>query len=124
MTSSPQVKPRRMSDLAVRALSALVLIPMTVLAVVLEPEPGSGHGGKFFLLLVAAGAALLSLEWGKMSAPRTPVRIGVFVALSVVAAVVAVWFDHFSQGLVLLVFGAAAAAAFARLLKVSALDAA
>ncbi|MBS0295907.1 MAG: phosphatidate cytidylyltransferase [Proteobacteria bacterium] len=122
MTSSPPAKPRRMNDLAVRALSALVLIPTAVVAVAL---PGTGaHGGWLFLALVVIGAALLCLEWGKMSAPRTPIRMGAAVALAVVASVLAAWVDHFSVALILLVFGAAAVAAFARLLKVSALDAA
>jgi phosphatidate cytidylyltransferase len=124
MTSPPLVKPPRMNDLAVRALSALVLIPTTVAAVVFAPPASVGHGGWFFLLLVVVGAAVLCLEWGKMSAPATPIRIGVGVMMGVVAAVIAAWLDHAPLGLLLLVFGAGLAAVYARVLKGSALDAA
>jgi phosphatidate cytidylyltransferase len=116
MTSSPPARSYNWNDLGVRALSAVVLIPLALFAVV--------HGGWLFLLLVSVGAALLGLEWGMISAPQAPTRVGAAVLLAVVSAVFAGYLGDFSAAFVLLVFGAAAAALYARFLKRSSIDAA
>jgi phosphatidate cytidylyltransferase len=63
MTSSP---PARRSfdwrDLGVRLLSAALLIPLALTAV--------WFGGWFFFLVMALAVSRLSVEWGRMSAPR------------------------------------------------------
>lgn len=124
MTSSPQAKPSRRNELAVRAASAGVLIPVVLLAVFLGPSSGAGHGGYTFLCLMAVGALVLGLEWGRMCEPRAPRRIGAVVVLGVWAALLAGWLDHFSVAFVLLVFGAAGAGLFSRLIGSVAVDAA
>lgn len=116
MTSPPPARSFNWNDLGVRALSAIVLIPCAVFAVV--------HGSWLFLLLVSIGAALLGLEWGLISAPKAPARIGGAVAIGVVASVFAGYLGDFSAAFVLLVFAAAAAAIYAKRLGESGVDAA
>ncbi|MBC6980760.1 phosphatidate cytidylyltransferase [Caulobacter sp. 17J80-11] len=116
MTSSPQAKRFNWNDLGMRVVSAVVLIPAAVAAIWM--------GGWLFLLMVSVAACLLALEWGQMSEPRTPRRIAVAVLLGVIAAVFAADLRQFSAAFVLLVFGSAAAALYARALKASAADAA
>jgi phosphatidate cytidylyltransferase len=99
-----------------RAASALVLIPLAVLAVWWD--------GAAFLVLVSIAAALLGLEWGMISEPRAANRIGAAVMLAVLACVFAGWLGAFSAAFTLMVFGAAAAALYAKRLGCSALDAA
>ncbi|HEY3813925.1 MAG TPA: CDP-archaeol synthase [Caulobacteraceae bacterium] len=114
MASLPLARPVQWNDLGVRVLSALVLIPCAAAAVI--------WGGWLFLLLVAVGSALLSMEWGIMSAPGASVRIGGAVMFAVLAGLFAGYVDNFPAALLLLGFGAAAAALYARVLKVSPLD--
>ena len=114
MARSPLARPVRWNDLGVRVLSALVLIPCAAAAVVL--------GDWLFLLLMAVGSALLSLEWGLMSAPGASVRVGGAVMFAVLAGLFAGYVDNFPAALLLLGFGALAAAVYARMLKVSPLD--
>jgi phosphatidate cytidylyltransferase len=118
MTSSSRAKaaPSRWKGLGVRIASALVLIPCVVAAVV--------AANVFFLLLMAVGATLLALEWGVISEPRASVRTGTAVMLGVLAAVFAGYLGNFPEALLLLTFGAAGAALYARILKTSAWDAA
>lgn len=117
MASSPQVRPGyRWGDLGIRAASALVLIPLAVAAVWWDAWA--------FLVLVSIGAALLGLEWGLMSEPTASNRIGAAVMLAVLACVFAGWLGAFSAAFTLMVFGAAAAALYARRLRCSAVDAA
>ncbi|NEX94348.1 phosphatidate cytidylyltransferase [Caulobacter sp. 17J65-9] len=116
MTSSPQAKRFNWNDLGMRVVSAVVLIPAAVAAIWM--------GGWLFLLMVSVAACLLAFEWGQMSEPRTPRRIAVAVLLGVIAAVFAADLRQFSAAFVLLVFGSAAAALYARRLKASAADAA
>lgn len=81
MTSSPldsPAKPFDWSNLGVRALSAAVLIPLALAAV--------GLGGWLLLVVLAAAAAVLSLEWGRMAAPPAPTRAGTAVLVGVLAA--------------------------------------
>lgn len=116
MTPPSPVKRFDWRNFALRAASALILIPSAVVAVV--------HGGWLFLLLVAVGAALMGLEWGLISAPAAPTRIGAAVMVAVLSAVFASWLGSVSAAFVLMVFGAAAAALFARRLGLAPIDAA
>jgi phosphatidate cytidylyltransferase len=122
MTSSRRAKPFNWNDLALRVISAAVLIPTVVFATLWKQD-------WLFLLLVAIGSALLSIEWGVMTERRAPTRIATAVACSVLASVFAAWIGaahsrHVSEALVLLVFGAMAAGLYARTLQASGIDAA
>ena len=114
MASSPLARSYSWNDLGVRVLSALVLIPCAALAVI--------WGGWLFLLLMAVGSALLAMEWGLMSSPGASVRIGGAVMFAILAGLFAGYVDNFKAALLLLGFGAVAAALYARVLKVSPLD--
>lgn len=116
MASSPPVKRTDWADLGVRVASAVVLIPLVLLAV--------RAGGAWFTALIAVGAAFLAREWGRMAEPRAAGRVGAAVALAVAAPVIAAGLGHTSAAFLLLVFGAAGAAVFAKRIGGSALDAA
>ncbi|WP_299176273.1 phosphatidate cytidylyltransferase [uncultured Brevundimonas sp.] len=103
-------------DIALRAASAAVLAPAAVAA--------TWIGGVWFLGLIVAASVVLAFEWGAMSAPRAPRLIGGAVSLAVVAAVVSAYFGAMSVAFVMLVFGAAGAALFARSRGQQAVDAA
>jgi phosphatidate cytidylyltransferase len=113
MTSSQRAKAFNWSDLGLRAVSALVLIPAVVWAVLV--------GGPWFLLLVSLGVILLAMEWGVMTEPHAPKRTAVVVAAAVLAALFAA--SQFTgPGFLILVVGAALAAGAARLFKATAID--
>ncbi len=80
MTSSQPARRPAFSwrNLGVRAASAAILGTAAALAI---------HWGALpFFLMVAAGVCVLSVEWGGMSTPATPIRTSVAVALVVLAA--------------------------------------
>jgi phosphatidate cytidylyltransferase len=114
MASSPPAKAYNWTDLGVRVASALVLIPCATFAIV--------HGGWLFLLLMSVGSALLAMEWGMISVPTASVRAGGAVMFAILAGLFAGYVDNFKAALLLLAFGAMAAALYARVLKVAALD--
>jgi phosphatidate cytidylyltransferase len=116
MTLSPPAKRFNWKDLGLRAISAIVLIPAVIGAI--------AYGSWPFTLLIAAGAAIMAVEWGDMSAPRAPFRVGAAVALGVVVPVLAAELNDFSAAFVLLTFGAISAALFAKQIKASSIDAA
>ncbi len=103
-------------DIRLRAASAVVLAPAAVLA--------TWAGGPWFLALLIVACALLASEWAMMSAPAAwrATAVAVFVAL--LAAVVTAYVAQISLSLVLLVFGAAIAALYARARGLEGLDAA
>lgn len=107
------VRPR---DIAIRAASALILAPAAVLA--------TWAGGVWFLALMLAAAILLAVEWAMMSAPHAWKVMAGAVAFGLIIAVVAAHSQQLSLALVLLVFGAGAAALFARSRNQSGTDAA
>lgn len=84
MTSPPSdraptaSRPFDWRNLGVRALSAAVLAPVALGAVWV--------GGWLLLLVLSVAVALLSLEWGKMAAPRAPTRAAGAVLVGVLAA--------------------------------------
>jgi phosphatidate cytidylyltransferase len=94
------------NNLGVRVLSAVVLIP-AVLAVV-------WRGGPLFLVMVAIALALLSLEWGSMSAPRSPTRVVLVVATAVLASVFTLYSGHIAAAWLIAALGALVAAVVAR----------
>jgi phosphatidate cytidylyltransferase len=103
-------------NLGVRAVSALVLAPIAVLAI--------WAGSLWFLALILAACTLLAREWAQMSAPARPVPVAVAVALALFATTATTHVGAMSPALVVLVFGAAAAGLFARKLGQEGLDAA
>jgi phosphatidate cytidylyltransferase len=122
MTSPPRAKAFNWNDLGLRVVSAAVLVP-TVIWVTLKGWDW------LFLLLVSIAATLVCIEWGLMTERRSPNRIAAAVTLGVLGAVFAAWIGasrtrHIPEAFLLLVFGALAAALYARTLKASAIDAA
>lgn len=103
-------------DIGLRAASAVVLAPAAVLAIWL--------GGVWFLALMLAACAMLAVEWATMSASRAWRVMAGAVGFGLVAGVIAAYADQLSLALVLLVFGAGAAALYARSRGEEALDAA
>lgn len=106
----------RARDVGLRAASAVVLAPAAVAA--------TWAGGLWFLALMLAACALLAVEWATMSARATWRVMAGAVGVGLVAAVVAAHVGDMSLAFVLLVFGAAAAALYARSRGEQALDAA
>lgn len=104
------------TDLGIRLVSSVVLIPAVLFAV--------WSGGGLFTALIVVGAAVLAREWGRMCQPTAPGRIGVAVAAAVAAPVIAAGFGETSAAFLLLVFGAGLAGVFARRVGGSGLDAA
>lgn len=103
-------------DLGVRALSALVLAPLAVLAI--------WAGGAWFLAIMLAACVLLAREWAQMSAPGRPVPVAWAVALALIAVCGLAHAEAMSPALVALVFSAACAGLFARRLGQDGLNAA
>lgn len=116
MTLSPPARRFNWKDLGLRALSAIVLIPLVIWTI--------AYGDWPFMLLIALGASVMGVEWGDMSERRAPIRIGVAVALGICVPIFAAYMGDFSAAFVLLTFGATAAALFAKQIKASAIDAA
>ena len=87
MTSLPQARRFDWTNLGLRIVSAVVLVPAVLAAVMVELSWP-------YLVLISIGVAVLAIEWGGMSAPRAPVR----VAAAVTAAVlVPVFLMHLAQ---------------------------
>jgi phosphatidate cytidylyltransferase len=106
MMCLPQVRRFDWSNLGVRAVSTLVLVPLVLAAVWLD--------GLWFLLLMSVGVALLAIEWGQMTAPQAPVRIATAVTGAVLACLFLVFQDHTALAWMAMVIGAGAAALIAR----------
>ncbi|WP_411288185.1 phosphatidate cytidylyltransferase [Phenylobacterium sp.] len=106
MTSLPQAKRFNWSNLGLRVASAAVMGPAVLVA--------AWFGGWPFLVLIAVGVALLSIEWGGMSAPRAPTRISGAVTVAVLAAVFLSYQGHDLLAWGAVVAGALAAALVAR----------
>jgi len=80
MTSLPPARRFDWSNLRLRVLSAAVLVPVAVTAVWFD--------GLAFFIVMALAAALLSREWAKMSAPRSPLRA---MGAMAIAVTIALW---------------------------------
>jgi len=106
MTSSPPAKRFDWSNLGLRIASAVVIAPAAVGAAWL--------GGWPYLVLIAVGVALLSLEWGGMSAPVAPTRVSAAVTAAVLAGVFLAYQDQDLLAWTAAALGALAAALVAR----------
>ncbi|MDQ0463022.1 phosphatidate cytidylyltransferase [Caulobacter ginsengisoli] len=111
MTSSPPARRFDWDNLGVRVVSAVVLVPVALAAI--------WFGGWAFLLLLSVGIALLSIEWGGMTAAKAPIRIAAVVMISVLAATFAsyrgeVWIGWYGVAWASVIVGAALAAFVAR----------
>jgi phosphatidate cytidylyltransferase len=115
MTPLPQARRFDWSNLALRVASAVVLVPAALFA--------AWHGGWLFLLLISVGTALLSIEWGGMSAPRAPVRVAAAVTAAVLVAVFLAHLGYFKSAWLAVPLGALAAALVARGVAERAVDA-
>jgi phosphatidate cytidylyltransferase len=71
------------------------------------------YGGVAYLVLVAVAVAVLAVEWGRMSAPRTPVRVSAVVTAAVLAGLFVADRGVYPLAWLLAVLGAAAAAVVA-----------
>lgn len=116
MTPSPPAKKFSWVNLAIRALSALVLAPVVLWVL--------WTGGWPLLVLIALSAVIMAVEWAIMSAPQSAARIAVSVACAVLAAAVVAEFGHYRIMWLALVLGAGAAALVSRGASVRPADAA
>ena len=98
-------KPFDWRNLRLRALSAAILAPAVVAVV--------WFGGWPFLLMVAAAVALLSVEWGVMSAPSRPLRSALPIALAVLACLFLGFLGYTAAAWAVLPVGAVLVALFA-----------
>lgn len=105
-----------LKDLGLRAVSALVLAPLAVLAI--------WAGELWFLAILLAACAVLAREWAQMSAPGRPIPIAWAVGAGLVAATATAHTGAMSPALVGLVFAAAAAGLFAKRIGQEGVDAA
>jgi phosphatidate cytidylyltransferase len=116
MTSSPPARSFDWKNLAYRLASAAVLIPAVLAAI--------WYGGGPFLLMVAISIGLMSIEWGKMSAPDAPAEVAVAISVAAMAAVFAAYTGWYRSAWGLMVAGAFIAAAASRGRAMRAMDAA
>jgi phosphatidate cytidylyltransferase len=106
MTPLPQARRFDWSNLGLRVASAVVLVPAALFA--------AWTGGWLFLLLISIGVALLAIEWGGMSAPRSPIRVSAAVTAAVLASVFLGHQQHLPLAWAAIALGAVAAALVAR----------
>lgn len=106
MTSLPPARRFDWSNLGLRVASAVVLVPGALFA--------TWIGGWIFLVLIAVAVALLSIEWGGMSAPYAPVRVSLAVTVAVLSAVFLGHQGNYMLAWGAVLVGAAAAALVAR----------
>jgi phosphatidate cytidylyltransferase len=109
MTSSRPARRFDWKNLGLRAVSALVLIPLVMAAV--------WWGGWPFLLLIAVSAALIAIEWGFMSSPAIGVRMTLALTVSALAGVFSAYLGHFYIGWALCAVGALLCGLLARVLR-------
>ena len=116
MTSSPPARSFDWRNLAFRAASAVVLIPAVLAAI--------WYGGGPFLLMIAISIGLMSIEWGKMSAPDAPAEVAVAISVAALAAVFAAYTGWYRSAWGLMIGGAFIAAVASRGRAERAMDAA
>jgi len=112
MTSVPRDRGFDWTNLGVRVVSGLVLAAGALWAVWAFSWPGFLWRLPF-LVLVAGGGALLSLEWGGMAAPRKAWRVGAATAVSVIAVVILSFMGFFWEAWACVALGAIASATLA-----------
>jgi phosphatidate cytidylyltransferase len=106
MTSSRPAKRFDWKNFALRAGSAAVLAPIAILSV--------WFGHWLFLVVLAVATALLAIEWGSMSAPRSPLKVSLAIMVAVLAALFTAYLGHFYTAWVLMAVGALFAGLVAR----------
>jgi phosphatidate cytidylyltransferase len=79
MASLPSARGFDWRNLGQRAISAIVLIAVVLVAVFYEP---------LFFIMITVSVALLAAEWARMSAPTAPVRLGAAVAIAILIPVI------------------------------------
>jgi phosphatidate cytidylyltransferase len=87
MTPLSPAKRLDLPNLAIRVVSAAVLAPIAIGA--------AWQGGAFLLVVLSVAVALLAIEWAKMSAPSTPVRMAAVITAGVLAALFIAYLGHF-----------------------------
>lgn len=105
MTSLPSAKAFDWKNLGLRAVSAVVLIGVVLVAVFFD---------WLFFVMITVAVALLSFEWGEMSAARAPFRLAIAVTIAVLAPVFCAYLHYFPIAWALIPAGAAASALVAR----------
>ncbi len=110
--SLPPAKAFNWSNLAIRVVSATVLVPTALAAVWFDT--GLAFGGWPFLVLISVAVALLSIEWGGMSAPYAPVRVSTALTVAILAAIFLAHRDHMWLSWAGLMLGGLASALVAR----------
>ncbi|HEY9235632.1 MULTISPECIES: phosphatidate cytidylyltransferase [Phenylobacterium] len=111
MMSLPRARRFDWSNLGVRVASAAVLVPAVLAAVWFADLPGFRWA---FLVLVAVAVALLSIEWGEMTAPKAPVRVSAALTVAVLAGAFLAFQGRMPLAWTAMALGAAAAALVAR----------
>ena len=116
MTSLPRARRFDWNNLGIRAASAGVLAPAALFLMWVD--------ARAFLVLVAIAVALISIEWGGMSAPRAPVRVAGVVTLATLVVTFLAYWGYYGPAWACMAVGALAAAAVARGVAARAIDAA
>ena len=110
------------SNLWKRAMSAFVLAPIAILAVL---APSIGWIGSWpFLVVMAAAIALLAHEWSVMTARDRPTAIALAIAVSLLAAEFLAYRDHYHLAWGVLLVAILVCAIVAMLVKARPADAA
>jgi phosphatidate cytidylyltransferase len=104
MASSQSAKRFDWNNLGIRVLSGAILAPLALTAV--------WFGGPAFLVLMAVGVALLTIEWGAMCDSETPVRAAVVIAVAILASIFFAYRGHPWIGWMVVAIGAGAGAVF------------
>jgi phosphatidate cytidylyltransferase len=116
MTSLPLARRYDWSNLGLRVVSAVLLAPAALALVWFDVRA--------FLVLIAVAAAVLSLEWALMIAPKAPARVAVVMTSGVLAVVFLTYGGLVWPAVAMTAFAALAAAAVSRGVTPRAVDAA
>jgi phosphatidate cytidylyltransferase len=101
------------ANVAVRAASALVLGGGALFSVWVFPL-GPAIWRAPFLILIAVGGVLLSIEWSAMATPRAGVRATLITGIAVLAVILLAFGGYYGAAWEAVVLGAALAAGAAR----------
>jgi phosphatidate cytidylyltransferase len=104
MTSLPSARRFDWKNLGQRAVSAVVLIAVVLVAVFYDP---------LFFVMITVVAAVLAWEWGRMTATPAPFRLALAVTIAILAPVVFAYLRSFPIAWALILPGALATAAVA-----------
>ena len=104
MASSQPAKRFDWSNLRVRVLSGVIMAPLALGAI--------WTGGTPFLVLIAVGVALLTLEWGAMCDRETPIRAAAVMSAAILASIFCAYLGHPWIGWLVVALGAGAGAVF------------